>query len=1046
MLYPSVAYIDTPSGSGTGFLVEGGYVVTNHHVVWPYEEARVVFPDGTELLAPVAGWDPMSDITVLGPVNTAAPPLELQDGEDLALGSELFLLGYPGENEPLPKPAIVSGLLSRYRQWSQSGITYFQTDAATAGGQSGGVLVNVEGEIIGISGLSFTESNYALAASAADLAPIVRQLIQGQDPWVVSNRRFREEKGGFEFSRNLRNHWDSAVFLLDADPGVLLEVEIDSSDPAGFHVADRQGTILLDVDNGIGGTEDASTEISEGGIHFLVADTALHDATTLDISSSAYLHPFTDRDDGRRLHMNVTIAGNIDYPGDRDWYSIHLREGETVRFSADSWNVDTYLSIDFPGSRVNQVAYDDDSGGGLFETNSQLVYLVPKTGEYIIAVQDFQGDRLGGYLLSSDRVQAGMEAVTVPPSPQEVDSPFGRMLVYESSLGDFSVQVPADWTEVWPDDRQDSNFAFQAVSPNRDGWVLIQKFDLLASNEAQTLEELVAAVQAELSEAGLAIQLEKETVTSWGDPVVEFGVKTETEKVPVVSQVLLSIQDERFVFGMYHFFEGGESSRELSEYLFGTLRFTRQEETTEPRRMSPTPTDSAATSAVSADCTGHREALIALYHSADGDNWARRANWLSNDPVNRWSGVAADSDGCVTGLSLYENRLSGTIPEELGNLSRLKELSLSSNQLSGEIPAELGNLSNLEELHLYQNELGGTIPEEFGNLSRLRELSLSRNQLSGEIPAELGSLSILEELYLYENQLSGAIPVELGNLSRLKELSLSSNQLSGEIPSELGNLSNLEELHLYQNELGGTIPEELGNLSRLRELSLSRNQLSGAIPAELGNLSNLEELYLYENQLSGAIPVELGNLLKLKKLSLSTNQLSGEVPAELGNLSDLEGLQLFRNELSGTIPVELGNLLKLKRLSLSTNQLSGEIPAELGNLSNLEELYLYENQLSGEIPARLGDLFKLKTLFLDDNRLSGAIPPQIGSLLNLEELGLGENHLSGGIPSELGNLVNLKLLYLENNRLSGAVPPELGNLSHLEKLLLHGNQLTGGLS
>ena len=749
MLYPSVAYIDTPSGSGTGFLVEGGYVVTNHHVVWPYEEARVVFPDGTELLAPVAGWDPMSDITVLGPVNTAAPPLELQDGEDLALGSELFLLGYPGENEPLPKPAIVSGLLSRYRQWSQSGITYFQTDAATAGGQSGGVLVNVEGEIIGISGLSFTESNYALAASAADLAPIVRQLIQGQDPWGIGNRRFREEKGGLEFSRNLRNHWDSAVFLLDADPGVLLEVEIDSSDPAGFHVADRQGTILLDVDNGIGGTEDASTEISEGGIHFLISETALHDATTFDISSSEYLHPFTDRDDGRRLHMNVTIAGNIDYPGDRDWYSIHLREGETVRFSADSWNVDTFLSIDFPGSRVNQVAYDDDSGGGLFETNSQLVYLVPKTGEYIIAVQDFHGDRLGGYLLSADRVQAGMEPVTVPPSPQEVDSPFGRMLVYESSLGDFSVQVPADWTEVWPDDRQDSNFAFQAVSPDRDGWVLIQKFDLLASNEAQTLEELVAAVQAELSEAGLAIQLEKETVTSSGDPVMVFGVKTDTEKVPVVSQVLLSIQDERFVFGMYHFFEGGESSRELSEYLFGTLRFTRQEETTEPRRMSPTPTDSAATSAVSADCTGHREALIALYHSADGDNWARRANWLSNDPVNRWSGVAADSDGCVTGLSLYENRLSGTIPEELGNLSRLKELSLSSNQLSGEIPSELGNLSNLEELHLYQNELGGTIPVELGNPVK------AKRAVPVQKPVERGDTSGTGEPF----HLGGAVPL-----------------------------------------------------------------------------------------------------------------------------------------------------------------------------------------------------------------------------------------------------------------------------------------------
>ena len=267
MVSPAVAYIETPTGYGSSFLVEGGFVVTNHHVVWPFEEVRVVFPGGTELLAPVAAWDPMSDIAVVGPVNTAAPPLELRDGENLALGSELFLLGYPGENDPFPKPAIVSGLLSRYRQWNQMGITYFQTDAATAGGQSGGVLVNAMGEVIGISGFSFTEANYALVASAADLAPIVRQLIEGQDPWGFSNRRFQEEKGGFEFSRNLRNHWDSAVFLLDADSAALLEIEIYSSDPAGFHVADPQGTILLDVDNGFGGTEHGNVEISEGAIH-----------------------------------------------------------------------------------------------------------------------------------------------------------------------------------------------------------------------------------------------------------------------------------------------------------------------------------------------------------------------------------------------------------------------------------------------------------------------------------------------------------------------------------------------------------------------------------------------------------------------------------------------------------------------------------------------------------------------------------------------------------------------------------------------------------
>ena len=88
-LSPSVAYIETPSGYASGFLIEGDYVVTNLHVVWPFEEVRVAIPDGTELVAPVAAWDPMSALAVLGPVDTAAPPVELRVTENLAIGSEL---------------------------------------------------------------------------------------------------------------------------------------------------------------------------------------------------------------------------------------------------------------------------------------------------------------------------------------------------------------------------------------------------------------------------------------------------------------------------------------------------------------------------------------------------------------------------------------------------------------------------------------------------------------------------------------------------------------------------------------------------------------------------------------------------------------------------------------------------------------------------------------------------------------------------------------------------------------------------------------------
>ena len=71
-------------------------------------------------------------------------------------------------------------------------------------------------------------------------------------------------------------------------------------------------------------------------------------------------------------------------------------------------------------------------------------------------------------------------------------------------------------------------------------------------------------------------------------------------------------------------------------------------------------------------------------------------------------------------------------------------------------------LSSLEVLVLSSNRLSGSIPAELGMLSNLESLSLNRNSLSGPIPAELGMLSNLERLRLVGNDgLTGCIPVAL---------------------------------------------------------------------------------------------------------------------------------------------------------------------------------------------------------------------------------------------------------------------------------------------
>jgi Leucine-rich repeat (LRR) protein len=416
------------------------------------------------------------------------------------------------------------------------------------------------------------------------------------------------------------------------------------------------------------------------------------------------------------------------------------------------------------------------------------------------------------------------------------------------------------------------------------------------------------------------------------------------------------------------------------------------------------------------------EALVALYNSTGGDNWSYNTGWnVTNTPCS-WHEVRC-SGGQVSELSLVENQLSGTIPPELGQLSRLRYLYLSSNQLSGTIPPELGQLSRLQFLDMSENQFSGTIPPELGQLNSLQHLNLSSSQLSGTIPPELGQLSSLTYLQLDKNQLSGTIPPELGQLSSLTYLQLSWNQLSGTIPPELGQLSRLEELYLDYNQLSGTIPPELGQLSRLRGLSLhGAGQFSGTIPPELGQLISLTSLDLSFNQLSGTIPPKLGLLSRLRNLNLGGNQLRGAIPPELGQLSNLRGLWLSSNQLSGTIPPELGQLSSLWHLELCWNQLSGTIPPELGQLSSLGYyLCLSDNRLSGTIPPELGQLSGLQRLSLSENQLSGTIPPELGQLSSLQHLHMDFNQLCGEIPSELMNLTNLEPspdgLKLQNNDL-----------------------------
>ncbi len=441
--------------------------------------------------------------------------------------------------------------------------------------------------------------------------------------------------------------------------------------------------------------------------------------------------------------------------------------------------------------------------------------------------------------------------------------------------------------------------------------------------------------------------------------------------------------------------------------------------------------------------------LAAFYDATGGDDWENKTGWKQTNTPCSWHGVYC-SDGYVSELKLYNNKLRGSIPDF--NLPNLEYLDLSYNQLSGVIPDF--NLPNLKYLDLGNYLIGdvklsGVIPNF--NLPNLESLTLNNNQLSGEIPNfNLPNLEVLD-LGNY-----GEIPIYI--LTKLEVLDLGNydrepkgnnhygggNKLSGSIP-DLANLPNLEgllgirqELHFVGNQLSGAIPD-FANLPKLKRLYLGNNQLRGNIHDVFPGLT----IVFDGNKLSGSIP-NFTNLPDLRDLDLRGNQLSGSIP-DFDKLPDLQYLDLGNylpspytpstpcpymcNQLSGSIP-DFANLPNvdnkpLKELYLSANELSGSIP-DFANLPVLEWLDLSYNQLTGEIPDF--NLPNLKYLNLGsylegDDKLSGEIP-NFANLPNLETLLLFRNQLSGPLPLGLAdNLANLKDFWFHKTAL--CEPPAL---------------------
>ncbi|CAL5336655.1 unnamed protein product [Camellia sinensis] len=188
---------------------------------------------------------------------------------------------------------------------------------------------------------------------------------------------------------------------------------------------------------------------------------------------------------------------------------------------------------------------------------------------------------------------------------------------------------------------------------------------------------------------------------------------------------------------------------------------------------------------------------------------------------------------------------SGISSQEVELVDIILFFNLGSCLLAESLPTSIGRLSkDLYYFNIRNNRMTGNIPEGIGNLSGLVSLYLWGNQFSGTIPVTVGKLGQLQRLYLNQNKLVGPIPDDMGQMTNLGLLDLGANMISGSIPLSLGRLTQLRYLYLSHNLLSGIIPTELVRSSNLMLLDLSFNNLNGYLPTEV-------ELVSYQWQIRG---------------------------------------------------------------------------------------------------------------------------------------------------------------------------------------------------
>nr|XP_048326801.1 receptor-like protein EIX2 [Ziziphus jujuba var. spinosa] len=438
---------------------------------------------------------------------------------------------------------------------------------------------------------------------------------------------------------------------------------------------------------------------------------------------------------------------------------------------------------------------------------------------------------------------------------------------------------------------------------------------------------------------------------------------------------------------------------------------------------------------------GNLSNLISLDLRGNTDLEAKNLDWLSHLPSLRH----LDMDGVNLSKAVDWLQVVNMLPS-------LHHLSLRECGLSTVTPPptlfNINSSASLSFLDLSDNQITSMIfPSLLRHANSLVFLDLSFNDLRGSFPHHTVEKAIsLVHLDLSYNHLERIVPKCLENFQSLQVLNLSSNSLSGEVLIDFAKLPSLKELRLSNNHLNGNLPLSVGKLSKLEVLDVSSNSLDGTIThAHLLNCSLLKELDFSYNSFSLNLSSAWVPTFQLDTLRLSSCRILGSAfPQWLQTQKNLSYLDISNAGISDIIPEWFWDIsYKLRYLNLSYNQIKGTVPDLSSRFVGFPAIDLSHNKFSGPLSAFPSNI---TTLNLSNNSFHGSVSFLCTtSTVTLNYLDLSNNLLFGSLPDCWTALDNLVVLNMANNNLSGTIPNSIGLAQRINTLHLGNNSFVGEL-